>query len=555
MENTATSLLTKPLDDFLSLDSFDDGYIKARSAILYALSIQSRISFHCFGKGYPLEGKDRERALFSKMYPALSKSLSRFYPTGGLKELTTFLESLRDSLMDRESINSVLPFSFLSSLPNDSNYPYVCKEGPTVAGVLAVLLMMANQDILRMLVTNGFWTGIFDQIGLFLGYRGLRPKAFGEKLMEVTGTTLDLEIRQRPGTGILASIFGEYEDGLKIMGNRFIYANGPWNEASYKVGGELSKAGGVATLTIYKDGFLHCRFDEDYSLRIEDEQSFVSWSNSLPPFLFLAYLKQRGISVYRSETIRDEDAIRLQKMKKARYFVDKTVETILPSNPYSDSRQIGDLLSAAYIKLAQIIIKAGSKATKDLAIQSFFDVYHDLCGGILPFMDRSSGQGITIDELLATYLSAVSSMEKGRNGPISEDCPLLAFSTIRSIVDLRYSKDAGLWWKLLSGDASAMDKLFSKSSDANPSFVNEAFLKAVQSLLGIDGLWYRDIELDLGKDTIVPKANIKLSKGRYNVILPSDKISLGKMLGIDLLETKNLVSIGPIRFEGYRNAD
>ena len=126
---------------------------------------------------------------------------------------------------------------------------------------------------------------------------------------------------------------------------------------------------------------------------------------------------------------------------------------------------------------------------------------------------------------------------------------------MKSIADARYAKRAGLWWKLLSGDASVLDVLLMEYPDAKPSFVNQRFFEAIQKQLGISDLWYRDIELDLGKDTIVPKANIKLSKGRYNVILPSDKISLGKMLGIDLLETKNLVSIGPIRFEGYRNAD
>ena len=324
-----------------------DSMLNMKALIGSLLASLDRVFLGSFGYGLDLEGTEEQYELFKKMFPAIGRALEKTTGREGMVSLCEHLSSYRNSCMHpnvavHRKMARIDP-SFVNELPNYSDHPYILENTRlTLAGFLAIAMMMSNKEMLGNFFSAGIFT-LANEIGLFPDYKKLNGRDYSRRVEEVFGTDFEVELRRVKGNDLHSALCGEYAGRVRPSeGGWNCYMNGKSIQGSdYFVFFRIDDyAGGRKLLRVKKGSFYHVYFPIELSVSIEDEDYFIELANMVPPFMILPYLFSSGIGVVNKQNFSEDRIFLYSKLNKAKFYVDKNVNTILMGNNFPDIRII-----------------------------------------------------------------------------------------------------------------------------------------------------------------------------------------------------------------------
>ena len=338
--------LDKPLNDIFTRSPEKWNYMLNLKAIIgSAFSNLERLFKGCFGQGLDLDCTAQQYEVFKRVFPVIGKILEKCDKRESMSDLCLKLLIIRNECMHARSRlfddSITLDARLIKALPNYGTHPYVSEDGRlTLAGLLAILLCMANKEMTGSMAASGL-SEFIHQIGLFKGYAAIYGKAFGEILEAQLGTDLEAEIRTEKGNDPMTALWGEYLRKVKVAEGEFEYKDSETFENSlHIVRGSMKSEGGRLVLRIRKGSFYHLYFPEEYCLAIDDVPYFTELANKVPPFMLIPFLYRAGVKrLYRGVLTERQEEL-CGKLNKAKFYVDKNVNILLLGNSVSDQRKM-----------------------------------------------------------------------------------------------------------------------------------------------------------------------------------------------------------------------
>ncbi len=307
------------------------------------LSNLERVFRGVFGQELELEGTAEQFELFKNVFPVMGEAIEKSFGQPGFGGFCKKLSAIRNTCLhaysDIHGKTGIIDRNFINSLPNYGRYKYVDDSGNlTLAGLMAILLCLGNKEMVQQLMVSGV-AGMVGRIGLWPCFEKCGGRAYPDSLETQLGNDFEETVRRSSGDDIYSSIWGEYENRCWRDGERFSYSSNRHSKRSiYHVSGTISTDETV--LFIEKGSYYHVYFADNYELTIEDKDYFIQLSNSVPPFLFVVYLYRKGVRVFSKSSLDEREIGLIPKLNKAKFYVDKNVNTLLLGKTVSDQRTV-----------------------------------------------------------------------------------------------------------------------------------------------------------------------------------------------------------------------
>lgn len=302
--------------------------------------------------------------LIKQMYPYACK-LFEINKQDDLHKLSKLLSSLRDLnahafLSDNDIVFLKNDFSALITEKKMHDSLAYIKDGCiTVAGITYLILIFLRAQSISTLVKDDFMIAVISN--------GQYANDSGERFVsEISHVDLEVPIRKTPANDVLGSIFGEFSNLLVKDGNNFALSIGKNTYSTYKVQGsfcnnELKIKQGTLTRTYYLN---------DFSLKIEDVESFIDLSNALPMMAFVDFLYELKIEIFDKEAFIkvQKEFEQYVKTNKPKFYADKKLTLLLYKSTASDFRIVSSLITDS---LSRIFLSLESYIYKTRGIQRY----------------------------------------------------------------------------------------------------------------------------------------------------------------------------------------
>ena len=291
------------------------------------------------------------------MYPHACDMLS-INSQDDLSKLSQLLNSLRD--LNAHAFLSDTDIAFIkndfSMLLNEKkmhgSLVYFKDNRITIAGITYLILNFLRSQSISTMVRDDFMIAVVSN--------GQYAMDNGERFVsEISHVDLEVPIRKAQAEDILGSIFGEYCNRLVLEGEKFFFSIGKETYPTFKVSGSLNKN----ELTIESGSLTRTYYSSEYSLRIDDKDSFVNLSNSLPMMALVDFLYESKIETFDREAINkvNKEFELFSKTNKPKFYADKKLSLLLYKSAASDFRIISslmvDALSRIFLSLENFIYR------------------------------------------------------------------------------------------------------------------------------------------------------------------------------------------------------
>ena len=317
--------------------TFKDGHFiqNFKSIILSTLNEIERTNRGTFGCDLFL--KTGRAEMLKEMYPTIC-DIFNINEDKDVIRLGRFLESFRNSNAHSKLGEDDKKF-YNSCSVNFKNHKYLNERIRlvtnnnlmTMGGLCFVFLCMLRQESLSNLIKK---TYLFVPILLEKGEFENRGSHFVSKVSKVN---LECHIRKKKGNTVIDSIIGDAEKYSTHSEDRFQIRIGGINNATFEVNGEYKNG----ILKIQSGSLTKIYYENDYVLEIENEDTFIEESNSLPTMAFVDYLCKKGIKKYSGKENYSKDA---SKLNCPKYYIDKNIDILLLPNTVSDYRILSSIL-------------------------------------------------------------------------------------------------------------------------------------------------------------------------------------------------------------------
>ena len=163
----------------------------------------------------------------------------------------------------------------------------------------------------------------------------------------ISRVNLEIPIRCSKGETIISSILGNFYQGEDCTSFDIILGDN--DTTDFNVHGSVD-----GNNILIKSGSLtRVYYPEDYCLSIEDVESFINYSNQLPPFAFIDLLYKLGVNKYTLETkeLIQEKWNLYSKLGYPKFYIDKNIDILLLDYTVSDYRVVSNTVSSSVMTL------------------------------------------------------------------------------------------------------------------------------------------------------------------------------------------------------------
>lgn len=312
--------------------------------------------------------------LFKRQFPfvhnTFSKGVYTIYPDNaetreldGITYYMWILEQLRNINMHAVVSTALTKIfkideAFINNIPKFAERILYIKDGVlTIAGMLGLLLPILHPKKGKYLLGYIFQQWSESLYGLdFKESRGKQEELWNS-LSCIYKTDYEVEIReQRKNNGFLESLFGRESKYIQkeetIEGLHFTWdISEETNSPRFYVSGMLQSRNNELVLHIDKGSNVGVYFEEDYDLKIEDNQLFSKLCELVSPFMAVAYLYHNQIKVFNEIIYNGIDQFFFKKLNNPKFYVDKNIPILCYGNENADIREVNKSVSENLLKL------------------------------------------------------------------------------------------------------------------------------------------------------------------------------------------------------------
>lgn len=295
-----------------------------------------------FGDGISFEITAADRELFARTFPVVYSNNK-----DNLEGWLEMLEDMRNINMHArtttfpESLSGHMEGEF-DWLQHSEGFPIVNGNGDiTMAGMISIVVSMSNvKMIVSMLKSDKGAIRWYLTNKLHEHEEGIKREDYALDLYKLTNNNFESDIRvYEPGLNVLSAVLGKFEEKAMIDGRRFNLVIKDSELDTVAISGEIEDD----HILICSGSNYIVEYREEYCLKINNLDRFVELSSSLPPFAFLAYLKEKGVTEFTD--LPTEDLEPLMKLNKPKFYVDKNVRILLLKSGDCDIRDLQDALT------------------------------------------------------------------------------------------------------------------------------------------------------------------------------------------------------------------
>lgn len=287
----------------------------------------------------------------------------------GISYLTWFIERLRNINMhavigDKLDLLFKMDMTFINFLPIISpNVRYVKNGVLTVGGMIVMLFSILDDKSIHEKEHVSYagtfatrWGALIWNDETKWQYQN-NKKRFAEFFRNNFQTNYEIAIREQlPSNDVLHSIFGNQYKNLTLRTNEnkqkfSIDLYKRTHAKGFGCSGSIEYSSNACTVIINSGSNWGVYFKQQYILHINNNQEFINMADSLPPFMFIAFLYAMGISVYTNSTLNEDATIIAKKLNKAKFYRDKGLSILLAPTTKADIREIGKASTAGLINI------------------------------------------------------------------------------------------------------------------------------------------------------------------------------------------------------------
>lgn len=577
--------LNLPISEVLNPEPNDWEELITLKVLLGAyLANLERLFRGVFGQELELEGTKEQYALFKKVFPIIGEAMDKSFRIEGFPSFCKKLSAIRNSCLHGFSmvfkeVETIEP-KFMFALPNWA-YPFVqyitSQNRLTLGGLLAILLCMGNKEMISHLMESGL-KPLIEKIGLWYNYQHVNWKNYGQMVETVLGNDFEQEIRTSLGKDVLSAIWGEYSFRLSKNGTGFSYRSKKDDPSpEFHVNGSLTKKGNSLFLAIWRGSFYQTYFPDDYVLEIADEEYFIECANQVPPFLFVVYLYQKGVSFFDRQALTEFDQKVFPKLNKAKFHVDKSIHIILLDESVSDQRLVHQYIvpralyailhlewniRIAHKKEIQLPYYSTIKESLEVAkiekglteaaifLRNFFA--HGYILGSYVGRTDSSYRKFELLDCLDVFQKLVLALEEKEAQTAADLKRDIGGILPAELADSKYKILCVAWYNALKG--KPIDWFAYKRTEA---WVSHSYIiPEVEEKLGWfrgDGAtpYFRVVEVDIKGEAWLLRSQQKIPEGVLTVVLANVEIPLNDLIGKETASQYRIVSKRTNAFASY----
>ena len=348
----------------------DVDYINTLKAnILFMLVEFERVMKGCFGANILLDKVDAQ--LFRQMYPNFSNNIFSIKTEEDLKRVGKILSSFRN--VNAHAIPAFDDYwvfeNDFSSLSNQKRaHPkinYLTDDGLlTLGGLIFIALNLARDRSIKTYVNKD------RRIG-YLTCGRLSTDDGVWFVNQISKVNLELQIRNDNKTDLVPAIFGTYTDSLTKEDDIYELIIGTGDDITI----HLSTRVIDNKIEVAQHSLTNVFYEDDYCLIVEDKKHFLELANQFPAFTFVDLLYKLKVSVFDESAylrlINDPNWKRYEKLKYAKFYVDKNIDILIADDTQADIRMNSNVCNSSievvFMRLEKLIIKFNNIDIRKLA--------------------------------------------------------------------------------------------------------------------------------------------------------------------------------------------
>lgn len=310
--------------------------------------------------------------IFKRQYPALyekigNKSYTIYHKDetkeviNGISYITWLVERIRN--INMHAVTNVKECEFLVD-PNfikefpliSDNVKYVNDGVLTIMGMIVIIFSLLDEksswvekySFANVFASNwGKFVWKEDGDGAYENYKYYFAEYF--KTHFKNDFEIDIRKEEEHNTDILHAIFGnQYSNTNIIVESDKAYFDidlANTRVLHYGCHGILKRQDDGILLIVRKGSYWGAYFENDYVLKIKNEQAFIDIACKVPPFMLVAYLYLLGKDFYDISELTEYQTTMLLKLNKPKFYKNKGLTILLALKTEADIREVGKTLS------------------------------------------------------------------------------------------------------------------------------------------------------------------------------------------------------------------